>query len=718
MGEPSFGTPQSEDRLDSWKEIAAYLKRDVTTVQRWEKREEMPVHRHLHDRMGSVYASRAELDAWTRSRNLPSAQDISRLLHSDADAVALKALEADPYQRYQHAADMGSDLKLLERDTDSHSTARVATASAANPTVVPVRDKNKTLRVLLWAIPALVAALVLAYFLRPAMPPPTVTGTTQLTRDGEAKLRLMGEAAPPLLTDGLRIYFSEPFGITGRLVQVSTEGGDTVPIDLPFEFRGTENIDPARPELLVAGAPRSSDGTAGIWQVPIPAGQSRRLGNLMAVDATWSPDGTALYYSTGRDVFRANSDGSEPHKLFSVNGAAFWLRLSTDEKILRFSVYNTTGRSLWEAWTDGSHLRQLLVGWNPRANECCGNWTSDGKYFIFEANRDGIGNLWVMREKEDLWRRTSREPMQLTVGEMNSEAPLPSKDGTRVFFIGATRHSEVIRYDSKSGAFGPYLSGISGEGVSFSPGGRIAYVSYPEGVLWVSNTDGNDRHELTFSPTEVGLPRWSPDGRQIAFSSREPGKLWQISVISSTNDQPKQLTSGDTDYGDPSWSPDGNSLVFGEWASRILGSHANALHILDLGTRQVRDVPDSAELYSPRWSPDGRYLLAISADFQKLVLYDFSQRKWEDLVTKPASYPNWSHDGKCVYFNNAYDRALPVYRICLSDRKLQHVVDLSAAGRLAEGRFGWWTGLAPDDSILATRDIGIEEIYALHTKFP
>src|SRR5690349_16356752 len=58
----------SEDRLDSWKEIAAYLNRDVTTVQRWEKREGMPVHRHLHDKLGSVYASRAELDAWTRSR--------------------------------------------------------------------------------------------------------------------------------------------------------------------------------------------------------------------------------------------------------------------------------------------------------------------------------------------------------------------------------------------------------------------------------------------------------------------------------------------------------------------------------------------------------------------------------------------------------------------------------------------------------------------------
>src|SRR4029077_5610165 len=70
----SPGTPPSEsppeDRLDSWKEIAAYLNRDVTTVQRWEKREGMPVHRHVHDKMGSVFASRAELDAWARGRNL------------------------------------------------------------------------------------------------------------------------------------------------------------------------------------------------------------------------------------------------------------------------------------------------------------------------------------------------------------------------------------------------------------------------------------------------------------------------------------------------------------------------------------------------------------------------------------------------------------------------------------------------------------------------
>src|SRR4051812_50021872 len=88
MGEASSGTQpvlRSDDRLDSWKEIAAYLDRDVTTVQRWEKREGMPVHRHLHDKMGSVYASRAELDAWAQSRRA--------VLAADADPAPASAPE-------------------------------------------------------------------------------------------------------------------------------------------------------------------------------------------------------------------------------------------------------------------------------------------------------------------------------------------------------------------------------------------------------------------------------------------------------------------------------------------------------------------------------------------------------------------------------------------------------------------------------------------------
>src|SRR5262249_45617459 len=98
MGESSPGTPPSpappDDRLNSWKEIAAHFNRDVTTVQRWEKREGMPVHRHLHDRMGSAYASRAELESWARSRNLRATQENGKSAPSQNPQAAPSAAPA------------------------------------------------------------------------------------------------------------------------------------------------------------------------------------------------------------------------------------------------------------------------------------------------------------------------------------------------------------------------------------------------------------------------------------------------------------------------------------------------------------------------------------------------------------------------------------------------------------------------------------------------
>src|SRR5687767_15964168 len=73
------GSGQSaEERLGSWKAIAAYLQRDVTTVQRWERLEGMPVHRHLHAKRGSVYAFRSELDTWQRNRRAPATEADAR----------------------------------------------------------------------------------------------------------------------------------------------------------------------------------------------------------------------------------------------------------------------------------------------------------------------------------------------------------------------------------------------------------------------------------------------------------------------------------------------------------------------------------------------------------------------------------------------------------------------------------------------------------------
>jgi Tol biopolymer transport system component len=118
MGESSLGAPPSvtppEDRLDSWKEIASYLNRDVTTVQRWEKRERMPVHRHLHDRMGSVYAFRADLDAWARSRNLPVAQENGNdVLSPSLPATAQVAASSTSLARWKDVLALAAAVAVL-----------------------------------------------------------------------------------------------------------------------------------------------------------------------------------------------------------------------------------------------------------------------------------------------------------------------------------------------------------------------------------------------------------------------------------------------------------------------------------------------------------------------------------------------------------------------------------------------------------------------------
>ena len=101
-------TPEFPNRLDSWKEIAAHLDRGIRTVKRWEKDEGLPVHRHLHRKLGSVYAYRDEVDAWLRSRGQrlepePPQQDIAlpssgrRLLGVAGAGVAVVGLLAAWY---------------------------------------------------------------------------------------------------------------------------------------------------------------------------------------------------------------------------------------------------------------------------------------------------------------------------------------------------------------------------------------------------------------------------------------------------------------------------------------------------------------------------------------------------------------------------------------------------------------------------------------------
>ncbi|HLJ77889.1 MAG TPA: protein kinase [Acidobacteriaceae bacterium] len=647
------------------------------------------------------------------------------------EEIINKALEKDPDLRYQHAADIRADLKRLKRDTDSgRSNAHAATVSSGSVPAVavpvaatqsgPATAARPRRKLFVWIAPvALIVLLVVAWFLRPTLPPPQPLGTTQLTNDGKPKSFDLGGPPVPILTDGSRVYFVEADGPRGLLMQTSVNGGDPVPLVMPFEMDNLDDIAPDLTSILLEGPPEGQN-LAAIWQLPLPGGQLRRIGNMLAGDATLSPDGTTLYYSTKDAIYAAGTDGTNSRKLFDTQGLAFWLRISPDGRTIRYSKWNAGMRrgTLWQARTDGTGPTRMLPEWGDLIAVCCGNWTRDGKYYVFQANREGVVNLWAIRDSADLLHKVNSDPVQLTQGVTSALAPVPSRDGRRIFFMNASRRGELMRYNPQTHSFAPFLNGLSAEGLSFSPDGkRMAYASYPEGLLWESNLDGSDRHQLTFSPMEAGLPHWSPDGTQIAFSGRDPGKHWIVYRVSAAGGALEALTDGQSDDLDPMWSPDGKSMVIGSLAS-FTNSSGRGIHILDLNTRQRTMVPGSEHLFSPRWSPDNRWLLALTTDFNKIMIYEFATQKWQELVTSRNGYPSWTADSKCVIFSNPFAKELPVYRICLADRKLQHITDLTAAGYLAQGHFGWWTGIAPDGSILALRDISSEELYALDIKFP
>ncbi len=502
------------------------------------------------------------------------------------------------------------------------------------------------------------------------------------------------------------------------LYQTSVTGGEAVPFSqrLDTQNANLSGISTDGSQLLVhIGQGTNNEGP--LWVIPVLGGPRHRVGDLAAYDATWSSDGQTMVYTKGYDLYLARSDGSEPRKLVTTTGPPSWPRWSPDQKRLRFTLLGTKTQtfSLWEVSADGANLHPLLSGWSNPHNECCGTWTLDGKYFLFQATRNGRTNIWAVREDGSWLRNDSQEPVQLTYGPLNFLGPVPSKDGKRLFVIGSQPHGELARYDATSGQLVPYLGGISANDVSFSKDGQwVAYSAFPEGNVWRSKIDGSERLQLTFAPMQALLPRWSPDGKQIAFQGITPDKPWTMYLISADGGSLQEVAPGDGDIG---WSSDGQSLVFGDTPLFFEPgpSRRLAIHVMDLKTRQVSTLPGSEGLYGPRWSPDGRMIAALRAGSETLLVFDLPTRKWTELERIYVGYPSWSRDSTYVYFDSPVGEP-GLYRLRVADHKLEKLFSLKNV-RFA-GTIGGWTGLAPDDSPLLLRDVGSQEIYALDWEAP
>lgn len=547
---------------------------------------------------------------------------------------------------------------------------------------------------------------------------PTVVRQQRLTHDRfEKGLRLF--------SDGAHVYFQEAAYQKMSIALVGTAEREIVHVPVPFSNFALLDFAVDGSAFFASVNPNSPDRS--FWRVPLPAGSPKPIQQLGGIDAAWSADGQRAAYveDIGRHtLYVSNADGRATQKIFTIpNRRIECPRWAPDGKVLRFAVVDESeASSLWEVNSDGSNPLVVLAKGSSR-HGLCGSWTPQGRYYVFDSFQDGRSDLWVLRGEKSWLRDLDRRPARLTNGPVDFFSPISSVDGKRIFAVGIEHDAELVRYDVKSQLFVPFMGGISAGQMDFSRDGKwVTYVKHPEQTLWCKKIESDEELQLTFAPLQADAPHWSPDGKRIAFRASTHGQPKKIFVIAGGGGVPQEVLPGDEEEeGIPTWSPDGNSLVFGE-----LRWHPDkiTIHIANLRSGRVSTVPGSNGLWTPRWSPDGRYLLALTADAlssnsKSLLIFDFSSSQWRKLVEHLINEPVWSHDGKYIYFDVAEDpssKNSAVFRVDASTGRLEQIVSLENFHRAGQV-LGDWLGLAPDDSPLLVRDKRNTEIYALDVEW-
>ena len=205
-----------------------------------------------------------------------------------------------------------------------------------------------------------------------------------------------------------------------------------------------------------------------------------------------------------------------------------------------------------------------------------GDWTTDGRYFVYDREEPGAFRQDLFAQREPLWYDVrARGPERLTVGPLSFWSPGVSRDGRRLFAFGRLGRGELMRLDPKTKTFAPALGGKSAIYVEPSPDGEwLAWVRYPEGTLWKSRSDGSHELQLTSRPLEAHLPRWSADGRAIVFAARTPEEpqlaIYRVAADGSAQDVVFRSRGAQDHLWDPCWRSDG-TLVFSRAGSNPSG---------------------------------------------------------------------------------------------------------------------------------------------------
>jgi DNA-binding winged helix-turn-helix (wHTH) protein/Tol biopolymer transport system component len=608
-------------------------------------------------------------------------------------------------------------------ELDSRLVKHAVSSSIPSPTEnIPVKRPGK-LPGVGWSFQslALVIACVLivvgiVQYLRLPPPIPRVESYSQLTNDSYDKVIRSGEFARSIFADSSRVYFSVFTGAaTSQIAEVAQAGGDTSLVQTSLTSPVLLDYSASRSELLLSSG--TGIGAVDLWVQPVPAGSARQISGVTAQGASWSPDGEWMVYASQSNLYLASRSGTNSKLLARFDARRgqrpYWLRWSANGRSIRFSVYDRSlhANSLWEISSSGGDPHRILWDGEAHQDRCCGSWTVDGHYYLFVSSDAGRSDIWAVPTNPGIAAKLkgSLEPMQLTAGPLSYSAPAPSQDGKTIFVLGEARRGELVRYDASAGNFESLAAGVSASQADFSRDGkRLAFVSFRDGSLWQSRADGTERVQLVFPPLKIASPRWSPDGTRVAFFGHLPDEPTAVYVISDHGgDAQKLVPVKDHDQMDPDWSPDGQRLVFSD-TSRT--EQVSVIKIFDFKMDETSTVTGSNGLRSPRWSPDGRYISALTADLSHLMLYDYMANQWVQLAHFRMGYPNWSHDSRYIYLVNLAHGA-GICRVRVADHQIESIVDMTRRNQY------WtddaWLGLTPQDTPLLSRDISIQQIFAL-----
>jgi len=363
---------------------------------------------------------------------------------------------------------------------------------------------------------------------------------------------------------------------------------------------------------------------------------------------------------------------------------------------------------IFEMNVDGSNVHPLSLDWPSDADQRDGQWTPDGRHFVFISSRGGFSSTYELISPPwfAFWKTASAA--RLTPEQMDVVALTPTRDSSRLLVIGRVAQGSMLVFDSKEQRFIPFLSGLAASCFVISPDRQwMVYADYPRHFLWRSRLDGSERLPMTDIP--AFMPEWSPDSKWVVFSNFN--EIYRVSIDGGI---PEQLTSEGKVEVAPTWSPDGTSIEFNDFPT---SGHFPGIKVLDLASKKVSVWPGSEGTYVPSWSPDGKYMVAIANPPKRMVVNSRGTKTWRTLKEFGADWGfwRWSGDSKSVLMAKVAPEPGEqpgIYRLNISDGKWALIATFNGLSVSS----GWSENLlsiTPDGRVAMMSDTSVVQIYSL-----